>query len=145
MTTPTNSRDALVKRLQEAATVLRNNPCEVYGMQQLCEEVITLLTAPAEAEREPWPNHNWCKGCHPGNCVGCGTEHSERRKAAPLPQSAPVSREAVIEGCANTCERMVIGGRAWTHDQQISAEALFAAAKAIRALAAHPAEPGKEK
>jgi cytochrome b len=36
------------------------------------------------------------------------------------------------ERCANVCERMVVGGRAWTHEQQVSAEALLAAAKNIR-------------
>jgi hypothetical protein len=38
------------------------------------------------------------------------------------------------ERCARLCEAMVIGGRAWTSDQQVAAEALFAAAKAIRGI-----------
>ena len=31
--------------------------------------------------RQPYPNHNWCVGCSPDNCAGCGTEPEERRKA----------------------------------------------------------------
>jgi hypothetical protein len=38
------------------------------------------------------------------------------------------------ERCASLCEAMVIGGRAWDHDQAVAAETLFAAAKAIRGV-----------
>ncbi len=31
-------------------------------------------------EKQPYPNHNWCVGCSPDNCQGCGTEPLERRK-----------------------------------------------------------------
>ena len=34
--------------------------------------------------------------------------------------------------CAHICEKMVIVGRARTHDQEVVAEALFAAAENIR-------------
>jgi hypothetical protein len=33
-------------------------------------------------KKQPWPNHNWCIGCDPDNCPGCGTEPIERRKSA---------------------------------------------------------------
>ena len=41
---------------------------------------------------------------------------------------------AGLESAALTCEAMVVGGRAWTEEQEIAANALFAAAKEIRAL-----------
>lgn len=37
-----------------------------------------------------------------------------------------------LEEAAKICESLVIGGRAWTHEQQVAAEALFAAAGLIR-------------
>jgi len=37
------------------------------------------------------------------------------------------------ERAAKVCEAMVVGGRAWEHDQEVAAHALFAAAEAIRA------------
>jgi hypothetical protein len=45
------------------------------------------------------------------------------------------------ERCVKVCEAMVIDGGAWTHDQEVSAKTLFAAANKIRALAPHA---GKE-
>ena len=41
-----------------------------------------------------------------------------------------------VENAANICERMIIGGRAWTEDQAKAAEVLEAAAKNVRALKA---------
>lgn len=38
----------------------------------------------------------------------------------------------VLKEAANICERMVVGGRAWTHDQEVAADALMAAARTIR-------------
>lgn len=35
--------------------------------------------------KQPWPSHNWCVGCDPDNCSGCGTEPNERRKQAFVP------------------------------------------------------------
>ena len=43
-----------------------------------------------------------------------------------------VATDRERERCARICEAMVIGGRAWTREQQIAAEVLFAAAEAIR-------------
>lgn len=43
-------------------------------------------------------------------------------------------REA-YEEAARVCERMVVGGRAWSDEQRVAADALLAAAKNIRALA----------
>jgi hypothetical protein len=40
--------------------------------------------------------------------------------------------EDIYSKCAQICESMVIGGRAWTVEQAIAADALLAAAKAIR-------------
>lgn len=48
------------------------------------------------------------------------------------------SKPDALEAAANVCESMVVGGRAWTHDQSVAASALFAAANAIRALGKKP-------
>ena len=40
-----------------------------------------------------------------------------------------------IKKAANMCQWMVIGGRAWTEEQAIAADALFAAAANIKTLA----------
>lgn len=40
--------------------------------------------------------------------------------------------ETIYMKCAKICESMVIGGRAWTEEQAVAADALLAAAKAIR-------------
>lgn len=47
-----------------------------------------MLEASPAQESEPvakqaWPNHNWCVGCDPDNCSGCGTEPLERRTQPP--------------------------------------------------------------
>lgn len=42
--------------------------------------------------------------------------------------------EAGKEAAAKTCDSMVIGGRAWTSEQAVAADALLAAAQKIRAL-----------
>lgn len=56
-------------------------------------------------------------------------------------------RREALETAAKTCERMVIGGRAWNEGQQAAAEALFAAAKNIRegVIGETPYEPAGEK
>jgi len=41
---------------------------------------------------------------------------------------------AGLESAAVTCEKMVVGGRAWTAEQEAAANALLAAAKHIRSL-----------
>jgi hypothetical protein len=38
----------------------------------------------------------------------------------------------LVERTAHICEAMVVGGRAWTAEQQVAADALFAAAETIR-------------
>lgn len=40
-----------------------------------------------------------------------------------------------IENAASVCELMVIGGRAWNHDQEIAAKTLFSASENIKKLA----------
>lgn len=39
-----------------------------------------------------------------------------------------------FESCAKICERLVVGGRAWTEEQAAVADSLFFAAKTIRSL-----------
>jgi len=38
------------------------------------------LAGESVREKQPYPNHNWCVGCEPDNCSGCGIEPSDRRK-----------------------------------------------------------------
>lgn len=75
--------------------------------------------------------------------------------AAPLPQSAPVSREAVIEECAKViCPHCRAGAAVIYHDQrgwihgQVKGDIGgwdYCHANAIRrSIAAHPAAPGRE-
>jgi hypothetical protein len=40
-----------------------------------------------------------------------------------------------LKEAANICERMIIGGRAWTKEQEIAGNALMAAAREIKAYA----------
>jgi len=46
--------------------------------------------------KQPWPNHNWCVGCSPDNCSGCGTEPNERRSSQPCPHIV-TSKEGTSE------------------------------------------------
>jgi hypothetical protein len=50
-------------------------------------------------------------------------------------RDAAIRREAFREA-AEVCRRMVVGGRAWTHEQAVAADALFAAAENIEKLLA---------
>lgn len=47
-------------------------------------------------------------------------------------EAAVTALEAERARCASICERMIVGGRAWTEEQAIAAEVLGAAAKNIR-------------
>lgn len=58
---------------------------------------------------------------------------TERQHAEWAAARASIRRDALDEA-ANVCERMVVGGRAWTDEQRIAGEALLAAATNIRAL-----------
>jgi hypothetical protein len=62
-----------------------------------------------------------------GYCVMC-------RPGAELREKLIDARESALIEAASICRRMVIGGRAWTHEQAVAADALFAAADAIDAL-----------
>ena len=57
---------------------------------------------------------------------------------AMLPEALKVAREegeaAAREWAANVCERMVVGGCAWSEEQAIAGRALLAAAESIRTL-----------
>ena len=66
--------------------------------------------------------------CSGGGCFeGC--------KHSPTGKPFWEGYNAAIEAAANICEQMVIGGRAWTEEQAICADALFAAAENIKKLA----------
>jgi hypothetical protein len=73
------------------------------------------------------------------------SEHVKARSKlheAILALCADVER-AALERAAEACDAMVIGGRAWTHDQEVAAEVLAAASTAIRALKSAAQEEGK--
>ena len=65
--------------------------------------------------------------CSGGGCVD-GCKHS------PSGKLYWEGYNAAIKSAANICEQMVIGGRAWTEEQAIAADALFAAAENIKKL-----------
>lgn len=60
------------------------------------------------------------------------TREAGEREAAKAGVSPNDAARIERERCASVCESMVIGGRAWTKEQAIAADALFAAAKNIR-------------
>ena len=39
-----------------------------------CLDVIEWFNAMMAVAPQPEPNHNWCAGCSPDNCSGCGAE-----------------------------------------------------------------------
>lgn len=129
----------LVKRLQDTVRNIRRKPTPIADIIPLLNDAIALLTAPAEAPpieaitkiNDDLMAHYVSNGANsismPDECVEVAA-WLQGIPVAPLHQSAPVSREAVIEECAKVCER-----QDGVHD------AIYAAA--IRTLAAHPAEP----
>lgn len=56
------------------------------------------------------------------------------KKMAIVYRALDQAADDALEDAAMVCVQMVVGGRAWTHDQQVAADALFAAAANIRAL-----------
>jgi len=50
-----------------------NKPLNEWGMivSNTYEETYSAMLAAAP---QPEPNHNWCAGCSPDNCSGCGAE-----------------------------------------------------------------------
>lgn len=45
-----------------------------------------------------------------------------------------------VQAAAKLCEQMVVGGRAWSHDQSVAADALLTAAERIRSLLPPPSQ-----
>lgn len=67
------------------------------------------------------------------SCMGGGC--FEGCKNSPTGKLYWEGYNAAIKSASNICEQMVIGGRAWTEEQAIAADALFAAAEQIKKLA----------
>ena len=57
-----------------------NKPLNEWGMivSNTYEETYSAMLAAAP---QPEPNHNWCAGCSPDNCSGCGAEPVESEPA----------------------------------------------------------------
>lgn len=88
------------------------------------------------------PVQGYMASCEPYR-VEVSWGESRKQELARVHEKIEMARYTA-EKAAGICEAMVVGGRAWTHDQEVAADALFAAAKAIRALAsALPGEPSE--
>lgn len=75
----------------------------------------------AKPQKQPWPDHNWCVGCTPDECSGCGTEPYERRKAAAASQDCsmcPNNRDVVCAYCENTGIMLDTEGVEWPCPQK---------------------------
>lgn len=147
--TSTADKDALVRRLRDLAK--RIAAADINGFGNECSDIadqlesIALLTAPAEA-----PVADSSAPLEPElvAIIERGQERAQQvvnettaalciyyRLNAPLPQSAPVSREAVIEECAKVADAM---------DCAMLCGVGHEVGTRIRSLAAHPAEPARE-
>jgi hypothetical protein len=60
-----------------------------------------------------------------------------------LTDARDAARRLALEEAARVCEAMIVGGRAWTEEQSVAADALGAAANSIRALLA-PGDGGRD-
>ncbi len=163
-------KDALVKRLMQWERGVKfgdesDIPLDSIALLKLLADCIAHLTAPAEAPVAKvvfdtrWENNVLTYKGNPqifrlaSNDTLMALEPDTPLYAAPLPQSAPVSREAVIEECANVCDRLQAemrfsskvsrgnGHEVTANLQHGKADTLNFAAAVIRSLAAHPAEP----
>jgi len=114
---PAEPLSALIRRM--GATLSEKD------MEDLADDVAAIETRSASAERK-----------HLGAEQAADTAnkalayYKARLAAAERERDEAVAAER--ERAARTCEAMVVGGRAWTRDQEVAAEALIAAAKAIR-------------
>ena len=68
-------------------------PVEEIGYWAMYEAAIA-------AAPQPEPNHNWCAGCSPDNCPGCGTEPvayttPQPDRTAELEAALKVARDAI--------------------------------------------------
>lgn len=98
--------------------------------------------APPIQRDEVQPASNLCQRCghtserHLRGRLGCLEECScsEFIDAGDVAFGLAACRAAALEEAANVARSMVVGGRAWTHDQSVAADALLACAKNIAAL-----------
>ncbi len=75
--------DKLLGALKQISETCQGLGAECAELGSIADAAIAAVeSAKAEEKpRQPWPNHNWCVGCTPENCQGCGTEPVERRKS----------------------------------------------------------------
>lgn len=151
-------KGALVKRLQSAK--MFTDTTDMRILSELLTDTIALLAAPAEAPVEvtddfvrgilvqagllhhPFTYAKWKDGIDIEMPTVDALKFAEAViSAAPLPQSAPVSREAVIEECAKVCDTLEASGATRLSGRFIASAIDCAAAIRALPLAAHPAEP----
>lgn len=153
MTSPAD-KDALVRQLQDVAINEKLRRMFPVLAAELDRIAIALLTAPAEAEPVAMVAGYFSGRCVVSPVTPAVLPAGMALYAAPLPQSAPVSRDAVIEECAKVCDEPCIGMDDYLRIQNhvvkrevdIEIRVRKDRAAAIRSLAAHPAEPaGKGK
>jgi hypothetical protein len=124
----------------------------LYGSQIACSNGLAARwnrrlapePAPATKEQDRAAFELWCKqDCSPG-------AHSSawywRIFQAGIAHGRLASEPAAdaFERAAKMCEGMIVGGRAWTHDQTVAASVLQEAAKRIRSLGLTQSEPAAE-
>jgi hypothetical protein len=76
---------------------------------------------------------------HTGSCgPNCCCHGIDETTRLALENVAHQAREEMREMAGRVCEAMVVGGHAWTDEQEAAANTLFATAKNIRALPVKP-------
>ena len=81
--------------LRKAIKVDLGKDCDEKG---ICISLYQVMLAAAP---QPLPNHNWCAGCSPDNCSGCGTAPvvytpAQPDRTAELEAVLKVARDALI-------------------------------------------------
>ena len=68
-------REPSDEMLRKAIKIDLGKDCDEKG---ICINLYQVMLAAAP---QPLPNHNWCAGCSPDNCSGCGAEPVESEPA----------------------------------------------------------------
>ena len=55
------------------------------GIEAALPELRAILAAAPTAPMQPYPNHNWCVGCTPDECSGCGTAPAAPEQQSTIP------------------------------------------------------------
>lgn len=147
----TDDKDALVKRLRNYVAdyiPAIHSHIKVSLSLEECKQIVALLTAPAEAPFGYWDSRSarfvskefYDKDYPVGSAGAWVKEKLTPLYAAALPQSAPVSREAVLDMFdAAVADELPRVSTVEYNSHEICKH--FASKVRERILAAHPAEP----